>query len=321
MLRPRSFLAGLGLALGAVACNALFGDTSQCATDADCTHFGEGAICAVEGSCRRPEKTLSTNVDASSAGDGASPTRDASAPAPEVATIVITPATASVPRGQTQFFSAVAMDAKGKTIVPAPAFTWTTTGGGTIEGTGLFRAGDVAGGPFTITAKSGIVSATATASVTAAATKTVTMGETNILALDDSGNGNFLLAQEATLAEAATIRKLHFYVAQAAGKLRLGIYDATGPANGPGAKKAETAEFDPAVGWQAVDVLAPVALPAGKYWLAYAPSSSDLHFNRDGNAGSIAYYPLEYGAMPATFSETPTTATDHWSFYATLSAP
>ena len=47
-----------------------------------------------------------------------------------------------------------------------------------------------------------------------------------------SRNGNQLLAQTTTLAQAATIQSLSFYVAAASGKLILGIYDATAPMAG-----------------------------------------------------------------------------------------
>jgi hypothetical protein len=145
----------------------------------------------------------------------------------------------------------------------------------------------------------------------------IRIGETNILDIDDSGNADLLLAQSATLAKAGTIQSLSFYVTQAAGLLRLGIYDATGPNGGPGQKRAETAEMTPVVGFNTVKVVTPVALTAGTYWLAYAPSDNNLHFVRT-DGGSIAYYSQPYGAMPAVFSTTPTNMATHWSFYATL---
>src|SRR5262249_37326289 len=147
----------------------------------------------------------------------------------------------------------------------------------------------------------------------------ITIGETTILTNDDSGNADLLLAQVATLGQPATIKSLSFYVATAAGALRLGLYDASGPNGGPGAKKAETAELTPVVGWNTAHVAPPAQPPAGNYWLAYAPSDNGLHFRNSGGAsGTIAYYTFPYGAMPDTFSTTPTTTTEHWSFYGTL---
>jgi hypothetical protein len=150
---------------------------------------------------------------------------------------------------------------------------------------------------------------------------TVHMGETTVLSADDSGNANLLLAQAATLGQSATLESLSFYVTAASGKLRLGVYDATGPGGGPGAKKAETAEITPGLGWNTAAVTAPVALAAGSYWLAYLPSDNNLHFRADRGTGTIAYYPFAYGTMASTFSTSPTRATAHWSFYATLTVP
>ena len=239
-------------------------------------------------------------------------------PGGALATVTITPATATVAAGQLKQFTLEAKDAAGLSPYPYPSFTWTVSGGGSIGATGLFTA-LTAGGPYTVTVASGAISATATITVTPAAAKPITMGETAILATDDSGNADMLLAQEATLDQPATIRSLSFYVAAADGNLRLGLYDATGPGGGPGDKKAETAEFVPKTGWNAVDVVTPVLLPMGTYWLAYAPSSIDLHFERaDDGTGKIASFASPYGPMPDTFSTTPNTITDHWSFYATL---
>lgn len=143
------------------------------------------------------------------------------------------------------------------------------------------------------------------------------MGETNILSSGDSGNGNLLLAQQATLSQAGTLQSLSFYVTTAAGNLRLGVYDATGPSGGPGSLKAQTNSFVPTTGWNTQNVVTPIALTAGTYWLAYLPSSSSLAFVRDGT-GSFRYYSYTFGPMPTTFSTTPTSGTDHWSLYATL---
>src|SRR5580704_3027092 len=68
---------------------------------------------------------------------------------------------------------------------------------------------------------------------------TITIGETTVLPTTDGGNANLLIAQPATLSTAATIQSLSFYVLTAAGNLRLGIYDSTGPSGGPGALKAQ----------------------------------------------------------------------------------
>ena len=74
------------------------------------------------------------------------------------------------------------------------------------------------------------------------------------MSVTDSNNGNKLVAQRATLSQTATIQSLSFYVVTASGNLRLGIYDATGPGGGPGAKKAETASITPTTGWNTANV-------------------------------------------------------------------
>src|SRR6516165_1510214 len=148
---------------------------------------------------------------------------------------------------------------------------------------------------------------------------TITIGETNVLSTGDGGNGNLLAAQNASLSQPATIDSLSFYVTQASGNLILGIYDASGPNGGPGALKAQTNSFTPVVGWNTANVITRVSLPAGTYWLAYLPSSNSLGFMKGQTSGvSNRYYSYAFGALPATFSTSPSSDPYHWSFYATL---
>ena len=100
--------------------------------------------------------------------------------------------------------------------------------------------------------------------------------------------------------------------------MRLGIYDATGPGGGPGAKKAETGELTAVVGWNTGNVLVPVSLPAGTYWLAYLASDNNLHFRKAPNSSTSKYYTFPYGTLPATFSTAPGTSSSHWSLFGTL---
>lgn len=144
---------------------------------------------------------------------------------------------------------------------------------------------------------------------------TITVGETNVLTGNSSGNGNVLTAQRETLPQTATIQSLSFYVLQASGNLRLGIYDATGPGGDPGALKAQTNSFAAVSGWNTANVVTPVTLQPGTYWLAFLPSSSSLHFAADFG---IESYRFNFAAMPGTYSTTPTNGPTHWSFYATL---
>jgi serine protease AprX len=84
---------------------------------------------------------------------------------PVLTTIQVLPATASVPNGGTQQFSATGYDQNNTPMSPQPSFTWSVSGGGSINSSGLFTATTV-GGPFTVTAASGGVNGTASVSVT-----------------------------------------------------------------------------------------------------------------------------------------------------------
>jgi hypothetical protein len=155
-------------------------------------------------------------------------------------------------------------------------------------------------------------------SYTATYSAAITMGETTVFGSTDSGNGNLLVVQDATLSQTATIQSLSFHILTAAGNLRLGIYDATGPGGGPGALKAQTSAFVPMVGWNTHDVITPVSLPAGDYWLAYFPSSSSLAFSTNFSIGSYRAAPLAFGSMPPTYPANHFGGTTHWSLYGTL---
>ena len=77
----------------------------------------------------------------------------------QVASLTVSPDTASVAKGATQQFTVTAKDADGNTISPTPAVTWTVNGGiGTIGADGLFTA--TTAGTGSVTAASGTVSDT-----------------------------------------------------------------------------------------------------------------------------------------------------------------
>lgn len=78
--------------------------------------------------------------------------------------ITVTPATATVQNGGNQQYSATGYDQNNNPMNPQPAFTWTVSGGGSINSSGLFTATTV-GSNFTVTATSGSVHGTATVSV------------------------------------------------------------------------------------------------------------------------------------------------------------
>ena len=208
--------------------------------------------------------------------------------------------------------------------------TWSSTNATSCTGTG-FTAGGTSGSAsvsptvtmtYSVTCTgAGGTSPAASATVTVTGGGTITIGETTIVPTADSNNGNLLLAQNASLSQTATIQSLSFYVTTAGGNLRLGIYDATGPGGGPGALKAQTNSFTPAANsWNTANVVTPVSLPAGTYWLAYLPSSNTLAFRKTTAAGiSGKLYSYTFGALPATYSTAPNSTPSHWSLYATLS--
>lgn len=146
---------------------------------------------------------------------------------------------------------------------------------------------------------------------TSAAQVPLNFGETAVLPNIDTDNANKLLWQDAVLAQPGPLQSLSFFVEDAAGKMRLGLYNTSRQ------KLAETAEFTPVPGWNTVPVIAPVDLAAGTYWLLYHPNSNALRF-RVGSGGTLRWYNRAYGALPATLSSTFTTESFHWSMYGTI---
>ena len=87
--------------------------------------------------------------------------------APQLATLTVSPDTATLAEGATQQFTVTGQDAEGDPISPLPPVTWTVNGGiGTIDADGLFTA--TAAGTGSVTATAGTVSdSSGTISVTA----------------------------------------------------------------------------------------------------------------------------------------------------------
>ena len=154
----------------------------------------------------------------------------------------------------------------------------------------------------------------------AQAQATITIGDKNLERAGDSGNGNLVPAQAAALSQSATIVSLSFYVTQASGSLILGLYDATGPGGDPGNLLAVTNSFATVTGWNTANVVTPVSLAAGNYWLAYLPSSNNLGFLKQNSSGSCVYQGQTFSkGMPATFAASPSNCSPTtWSFYATV---
>lgn len=82
-------------------------------------------------------------------------------------TMVISPYQGQMANGQTLGFRADAWDASGNRITVSPV--WSVSGGGAVDNTGVFSATS-AGGPYTVTAVAGLLSATGSVWVSASGT-------------------------------------------------------------------------------------------------------------------------------------------------------
>lgn len=82
----------------------------------------------------------------------------------EASGVTVSPPAASVTVGGGQAFTATEIDQFGDAIAPQPSFTWTVSGGGSIDTGGLFTATNV-GKNFVVTADSGAFTGTATVTV------------------------------------------------------------------------------------------------------------------------------------------------------------
>jgi hypothetical protein len=79
--------------------------------------------------------------------------------------ITVTPGTASVPLGGTKQFTAAGTDQFGDPLLTPPTLTWSNSGSGSINSSGLYTASSTTGGTDTVKATSGAVSGTAIVSV------------------------------------------------------------------------------------------------------------------------------------------------------------
>ena len=97
---------------------------------------------------------------------------------PTPTSIVVSPGSATANTSATQQFSATARDQFATSLAAQPTFTWSVSGGGTISSNGLFTAGSSTGGPYTVTAQSGVLSGTASVTVAQAIVYQINCGGT-----------------------------------------------------------------------------------------------------------------------------------------------
>lgn len=128
--------------------------------------------------------------------------------------MMVSPSTAAVPTGGTQFFSAQGRDQFGRFMFLGSA-AWAVSGGGTIATNGQFTAGMTPGGPFMVTATAGGFTGSAMLTVVgngapvitqaARATPSLVTGTTTALtvrATDDTGEPGLIYTWNATVAPA-----------------------------------------------------------------------------------------------------------------------
>lgn len=139
-----------------------------------------------------------TNTVTATAG-GISGTATAIVIAGAAASIAVTPTPVTLAIATNQQFTAVVKDASGNILAVTP--NWSAAGGGTINGTGLFTAGNVAGTyTNTVTASVGSINGTATVTVSAAALASISVtpspkvlainGTQQFTAVGKDANGN-----------------------------------------------------------------------------------------------------------------------------------
>ena len=138
--------------------------------------------------------------------DGVTVTSSVVVPVQQHATsVAVSPASAAVAPNGTQAFTASLKDQFGAAMASQPTFTWSVSGGGIVDSSGVFTAGGTAGGPFTVTAADSGSSLQGTGSVTvsnsvptvavnaAASPNPVTSGTTtslSVLGADDGGESH-----------------------------------------------------------------------------------------------------------------------------------
>ncbi len=131
--------------------------------------------------------TITVTV-ADAAGKTASDTFLLTVPSGTPASISVTPATATVGLSGTRQFSASVLDSGGAAIIPQPTVTWSATGSGSINSSGLFT-GAATPGTATVTATSGSVSGTASVTVSnTALTATIASPTVDSILLPDPGD-------------------------------------------------------------------------------------------------------------------------------------
>jgi O-glycosyl hydrolase len=216
--------------------------------------------------------------------------------------ITVVPGSAVVVAGAAQQFTASGTDAMGHSVIGTPVFSWSVSGGGSIDSTGKFTAGATAGGPFNVVASSGGVSGTSTVTVTSSGSGTV--GNTANGTLTDNiwSGGAWINASRFQAGTTISAAALMAKVGAVTGKYKCAIYsDVSGL---PSRLVQTTAEVTaPAAGWQTFTLTAPVALTSGTYyWLTIWSNDSNARVYYSGTNGTLRWASGTYGTWPDPIS-------------------
>jgi len=213
--------------------------------------------------------------------------------------IAVTPGSAIVTAGGSQQFTATGTDSLGHAALGTPVFSWSVSGGGTIDSTGKFSAGGTAGGPFNVVASSGGVSGTATVTVTSTG-GSGTVGNTTNGTLTDNiwSGGAWINAARFQAGSSMTATSLMAKVGAISGKYKCAIYSDVNSL--PNHLLQTTAEVTaPAAGWQTFTLTAPVALTSGTfYWLAIWSNDANARVYYSGTNGTLRWASATYGTWP-----------------------
>jgi hypothetical protein len=191
--------------------------------------------------------------------------------------VTVTPALVSVITGGSQPFTATVKDQFGNAIASA-AVTWSVNGGGNISTAGVFTAGSVAGGPFTVTATSGAVSGTANVTVITAPSG-VSIWSSTAVPADPWINSTaaVTLGVKFRSDAAGTITGIRFYKGAGNNGTHMGLlYNSSGTVLAQATFVGETAS-----GWQQVTFSSPVTITANTTYVAALFTTSGFAFNQN----------------------------------------
>jgi O-glycosyl hydrolase len=214
----------------------------------------------------------------------------------DLASISLAPASAVVPAGNSLQFTSVGADLLGHFLNPQPAFLWSVSLGGTIDGTGLFTAGNSVGGPVQVVASSGGITATALVSV--AAVPGGIFGNTNYGSAADSmwNNGSYINAGRFLAASSLGVSTVCAKVAGIAGRYQCAIYADSGGAPS-GFLKGTVQLTNSAAGWNVFPLTSSLTLTNGRYyWLAVWSDDTSAQIYYSDTSGTAGRARNTYGA-------------------------